>query len=72
MTDANVKESEKSARGGARLNSGKKMPSGAKAIKKTITIDPADEQTLVAFGGGLSVGIRLAAQLIREKKILKK
>lgn len=59
-------------RGGARLNSGKKMPSGEKAVRKSITIDPADEQTLVDFGGGLSVGIRLAAQLVRENKKSKK
>lgn len=66
------KEPHKPTRGGARLNSGKKMPSGEKAVRKTITIDPADEQTLVDLGGGLSVGIRLAAQLVREHKKSKK
>ena len=55
--------------GGARSRSGRAMPSGAKAVRKQISIDPADEQTLVEFGNGLSMGIRLAAQLVRKKML---
>jgi hypothetical protein len=62
-------KTNKSKQGGARPGAGRaKMPSGALAVRKSITIDPADEQTLMSLGGGLSMGIRLAAQIVRELK----
>jgi hypothetical protein len=56
-------------RGGPGRGGGRKLESGAKAIPKTVTMDPADIDVLVALGDGeLSRGIRRATQLVREKQ----
>lgn len=56
-------------RGGPGRGGGRKLESGAKAVAKTVTMDPADIDVLMEFGDGeLSRGIRRAAQLVREKQ----
>lgn len=61
-------EKTKSNHGGARPGAGRAdMPSGAPALRKTITIDPMDAATMIQLGGGLSMGIRLAAKIIRDQ-----
>lgn len=57
-------------RGGPGRGGGRKLDSGAKAIPKTVTMDPADIEFLISPGvgdGELSRGIRRAAQVMREK-----
>lgn len=57
-------------RGGPGRGGGRKLESGAKAIPKTVTMDPADIAFLISPGvgdGELSRGIRRAAQVMREK-----
>lgn len=57
-------------RGGPGRGGGRKLESGAKAIPKTVTMDPADIEFLTSSGvgdGELSRGIRRAAQVLREK-----
>lgn len=57
-------------RGGPGRGGGRKLESGAKAIPKTVTMDPADIEFLTGPGvgdGELSRGIRRAAQVMREK-----
>lgn len=56
--------------GGPGRGGGRKLESGAKAIPKTVTMDPADIEFLTSPGvgdGELSRGIRRAAQVMREK-----
>ena len=57
-------------RGGPGRGGGRKLESGAKAVKKTITMDPADIELLTSPGvgdGEVSRGIRIATQVLREK-----
>lgn len=57
-------------RGGPGRGGGRKLESGAKAIPKTVTMDPADIEFLTSPGvgeGELSRGIRRATQVMREK-----
>lgn len=57
-------------RGGPGRGGGRKLESGAKAIPKTVTMDPADIDFLTSPGvgdGELSRGIRRATQVMREK-----
>lgn len=58
-------------RGGPGRGGGRRLESGAKAVSKTITIDPADVEFLKRPGigdGELSRGIRRATQALREKE----
>lgn len=57
-------------RGGPGRGGGRKLESGAKAVPKTVTMDPADIDFLTSPGvgdGELSRGIRRATQVMREK-----
>lgn len=57
-------------RGGPGRGGGRKLESGAKAIPKTVTMDPADIEFLISPGvgdGELSRGIRRATQVMRAK-----
>ena len=60
----------KNSRGGPGRGGGRKLESGAKAVPKTVTMDPADIEFLISPGvgdGELSRGIRRAAQVMRDK-----
>lgn len=55
--------------GGPGRGGGRKLESGASAVRKTVTLDPADIPVFIEAGDGeLSKGIRVAAQLLRESK----
>lgn len=57
-------------RGGPGRGGGRKLESGAKAVPKTVTMDPTDIEFLIGPGvgdGELSRGIRRATQVMREK-----
>lgn len=60
----------KSGRGGPGRGGGRKLESGATAVKMTLTLDPSDIELFKsqAVGNGeVSRGIRIAAQVLREK-----
>lgn len=64
MTDKKV---TLATHGGPGRGGGRKLKSGAKAVRKTVTLDPADLRTLLGLGnGGLSEGIRKAVELARK------
>lgn len=57
-------------KGGPGRGGGRKLESGAKAVPKTVTMDPADIEFLMSpsvGNGELSRGIRYAAKMLREK-----
>ena len=55
-------------RGGPGRGGGRKLESGAKAVPKTVSMDPADIEYLILVGDGeLSRGIRRVTQMHREK-----
>lgn len=57
-------------RGGPGRGGGRKLPTGAKAVAKTVTMDPADIEFLVSAevgDGELSRGIRVATEELRKK-----
>ena len=56
--------------GGPGRGGGRKLESGAKAVPKTVSMDPADVEFLTSAevgDGELSRGIRIAAQALRAK-----
>lgn len=70
QTDGDVTRNPKTKRGGPGRGGGRKLESGAKAVPKTVTMDPADIEFLLSPGvgdGELSRGIRKATQVMREK-----
>ena len=70
ITQRDDEAKPRSGRGGPGRGGGRKLESGAKAVKKTITMDPADIEFLTSPGvgdGEVSRGIRVAAQVLREK-----
>lgn len=57
-------------RGGPGRGGGRKLESGAKAVPKTVTMDPSDIEFLTSpevGDGELSRGIRVAANELRKK-----
>lgn len=60
----------KRGRGGPGRGGGRKLESGAKAVPKTVSMDPADIEFLTSAevgAGELSRGIRIAAEALRKK-----
>lgn len=71
-TDSNAAPVEpvKKGRGGPGRGGGRKLESGAKAVAKTVTMDPADVEFLTSAevgAGELSRGIRVAAEALRKQ-----
>jgi hypothetical protein len=62
----------KKKHGGARSKSGTQMPSGQKAVKRLVSLDPADEALVLGLEKGLSVGLRLVIQFYRDHQKAKK
>lgn len=58
--------------GGARSRSGAQMPSGQKAVKRLVSMDPADEALVLEVNQKFSVGLREVIQFYREHKKSKK
>lgn len=60
-------EKELSGRGGAGRGQGRKPADGKRGTRRNVTLDDESAATLRDFGSGdLSLGIRNAADLVRE------